>query len=45
MLGPDLDALLSRDGDAETVAAAVAAAVEDAGAPDNYSVVVVDLAS
>ncbi|MCD4534938.1 MerR family transcriptional regulator [Nocardioides sp. cx-169] len=45
VLGPDLDALLSRDEDAETVAAAVAAAVEDAGAPDNYSVVVVDLAS
>jgi PPM family protein phosphatase len=40
---PVLASLLTLAGDADTVAAAVASAVEDAGAPDNYSVVVVDL--
>lgn len=44
VLEPDvLGSLLTMTGDADDVAAAVASAVEDAGAPDNYSVVVVDL--
>jgi serine/threonine protein phosphatase PrpC len=44
VLEPDvLGSLLTMTVDADEVAAAVASAVEDAGAPDNYSVVVVDL--
>ena len=39
----DLARLLATEGEPDTVADGVAAAVEAAGAPDNYSVVVVDL--
>ena len=35
--------LFRADADLDRIAADVAAAVEDAGAPDNYSVVVIDV--